>query len=120
MAGGTTVFCLIGELGAGKTTLSQAICEHLGVEDLVNSPSFAIMNEYKASGRRSVYHFDFYRVESEEEAYATGCEDYFFSGGICLIEWPEVVMDLLPSRYLEVRIMHGPESQRTINALKNG
>ena len=120
MGTGIHIFCLSGDLGAGKTALSQAICQHLNVTDLVNSPTFAIINEYGIRGGGQVFHFDFYRINDEEEAYATGCEDYFFSGEICLIEWPDVVRPFLPDSFLDITIELGPNGQRIIKAVKNG
>lgn len=92
-------------MGTGKTTFIKALCEELGVEDVINSPTFSIINEYLAlpSGEH-IYHFDFYRVEKLEEALDMGCDDYFSSGCRCLIEWPEVVESLLPEDVLRVRV----------------
>ncbi len=89
------VLCFYGDLGAGKTTFIKAICRQLGVADEVQSPTFSIVNEYKASGGEPVYHFDFYRLKTEEEAYDLGYEQYLFSNYFCFIEWPEKVEDLL-------------------------
>ncbi|MFN0188378.1 MAG: tRNA (adenosine(37)-N6)-threonylcarbamoyltransferase complex ATPase subunit type 1 TsaE [Bacteroidia bacterium] len=89
------VLCFYGELGAGKTTFIKAICRQLGVNDAVQSPTFSIVNEYKASGGEPIYHFDFYRLKTEEEAYDLGYEQYLFSNYFCFIEWPEKVEDLL-------------------------
>ncbi len=84
-----------GEMGAGKTTLIKSICKNLGVFDEVSSPTFSIVNEYKTVDGITVYHFDFYRIKSIEEAYDMGVEDYFSSGNICLIEWPEKIKEIL-------------------------
>ena len=84
-----------GEMGAGKTTLIKAICKNLGVMDEVSSPTFSIVNEYKTVEGKTVYHFDFYRVKSIEEVYDIGVEDYFYSGNICLVEWPEKIKEIL-------------------------
>lgn len=96
-----------GDLGAGKTTLIKSICKKIGVKDDVQSPTFSIVNEYEALDTL-VYHFDFYRMESEEEAYDIGAEDYFYSGHLCLIEWPEKIESVLPSEAecLIVKIAH--------------
>lgn len=103
--GGSTVFAFYGGMGAGKTTFIKAVCEELGVEDTVNSPTFAIINEYRrAATQAPVYHFDFYRVRDEEEALGIGCEDYLYGGGLCFIEWPERVEGLLPADAVRVRI----------------
>ena len=84
-----------GEMGAGKTTLIKAICNTLGVIDEVSSPTFSLVNEYKTKDEKTIYHFDFYRIKNIEEVYDIGYEDYFFSGNICLIEWPEKIKELL-------------------------
>ena len=101
--GENRVFAFYGRMGAGKTTFIKAICEALGVEDVVTSPTFAIVNEYKAP-QGSVYHFDFYRIKSLREAYDIGCEEYFYSGCPCFIEWPEMVEELLPEEAVKVCI----------------
>ena len=93
-----------GSMGAGKTTFIKAICDVLGVTDTVNSPTFAIVNEYLAANGESVYHFDFYRIKKIEEAYDFGYEDYFYSGNLCLIEWPELIEELLPEETVRVKI----------------
>lgn len=89
------VLCFYGDLGAGKTTFIKAICRQLGVTDEVQSPTFSIVNEYKASGGEPLYHFDFYRLKTEEEAYDLGYEQYLYSNYFCFIEWPEKVEGLL-------------------------
>ena len=95
--GDSTVFAFYGKMGAGKTTFIKAVCEELGVEDVITSPTFAIVNEYRsdASGEL-IYHFDFYRVKKIEEVYDMGFEDYFYSGALCFIEWPELCEEVLP------------------------
>ena len=92
-----------GEMGAGKTTLIKAFCEQLGVEDEISSPSFSLVNEY-SSNVGTVYHFDLYRIQSEEELYDIGYEDYFFSGYLCLVEWPEMAKTILPEKHVLVNI----------------
>tara|TARA_Y100000768_G_C23925021_1_gene657042 strand:- start:429 stop:845 length:417 start_codon:yes stop_codon:yes gene_type:complete len=99
-----TILCFYGEMGAGKTTLIKAICQQLGVEDQVSSPTYSIVNEYLSSSGEPVYHFDFYRIKSEEEAYDFGYEEYLYSGAICLIEWPERIAGLLPESYAKIEI----------------
>ena len=106
------VFAFYGQMGAGKTTFIKAICRELGVPDIVQSPTFALINEYITSGGESVYHFDFYRIKKTEEAFDIGYEDYIYSGRYCLIEWPELVDGLLPEDAVKVRITGNPE--RTI------
>lgn len=100
----TSVWLFIGEMGAGKTTLVKQICHALGVIDQVSSPTFSIVNEYLTNQDETVYHFDFYRLEDIEEAINIGAEDYFFSGHVCLIEWPQVIANLLPDKYMTVEI----------------
>lgn len=99
------VFAFYGKMGAGKTTFIKAICECLGVEDVITSPTFAIVNEYTSyiTGE-TVYHFDFYRIKRIDEVYDLGYEEYFYSGDICFIEWPELIEDLLPENTLKVYI----------------
>lgn len=93
-----------GDLGAGKTTLIKNMCNLLGLKEAVNSPTFSIVNEYKLVENKSVFHFDFYRLESEDEAYDIGVEDYFYEGNLCLIEWPSKIESLLPEKRIEVYI----------------
>ncbi len=92
-----------GEMGAGKTTLIKAFCKHLGVVDEVSSPTFSLVNEYE-SNIGPVYHFDLYRIQSEEELYDIGYEDYFFSGYLCLVEWPEMASGIIPENHISVKI----------------
>jgi tRNA threonylcarbamoyladenosine biosynthesis protein TsaE len=98
------VFAISGEMGAGKTTFIKALCKELGVPDIVQSPTFAIVNEYKRSNGESVFHIDFYRIKKAEEAYDIGYEDYVYSGNYCFIEWPELVEGLLPEDAVRVNI----------------
>jgi len=112
--GDNTVFAFQGEMGAGKTTFIKAICEKLGVEDVINSPTFAIINEYRSNSGELIYHFDFYRIKNEEEAFDFGYEDYFFSGALCFIEWPERVESLLPHDTVNVTIMEIEDGKRTV------
>ena len=95
--GRRTVVAFRGEMGAGKTTLIREICDRLGVADTVTSPTFAIINGYKDRGHRPVYHFDFYRINRIEEAFDFGYEEYFYSGNLCLVEWPEKIEQLMPA-----------------------
>lgn len=101
---GHTVFAFYGAMGAGKTTFIKALCEKLGVTETITSPTFAIINEYRAGDGNSVYHFDFYRIHKLEEAFDFGYEDYFYSGNICFIEWPEQVESLLPENAVKITI----------------
>jgi tRNA threonylcarbamoyladenosine biosynthesis protein TsaE len=108
------IFAFYGEMGAGKTTFIKAICEELGIQDVVNSPTFALINEYTKPDQDPVYHFDFYRLKKKEEAFDLGCEDYFNSGFTCFIEWPELIGDLLPADVVKVKISVKPSGQRLI------
>ena len=102
-------------MGAGKTTFIKALCEELGVEDPVTSPTFALVNEYRsATTAELIYHFDFYRIKKLEEVYDLGYEDYFYSGALCLIEWPELVENLLPGDAVRVRIDEEPDGSRVL------
>ena len=107
------VFAFYGSMGAGKTTFIKAICEELGVEDVVTSPTFAIVNEYE--GKCPIYHFDFYRIKKLEEVYDMGYEDYFYGDGLCFIEWPEMMEELLPEGTIKVQIKENPDGTRTVS-----
>ena len=110
-----TVFAFNGQMGAGKTTFIKALCEALGVSETVTSPTFAIVNEYRADETGElIYHFDFYRIKKLDEAYDMGCEDYFYSGAVCFIEWPELVEELLPGNTVWVDIRVNDDESRSI------
>lgn len=113
------VFVFYGELGAGKTTFIKEICHQLEVVDLVSSPTFALINEYKTIEDQPVYHFDFYRIKNASEAMDIGFEEYIYSGEYCLIEWPENVQKLLPENHVAVRIKEDVEGNRKITAEVN-
>ncbi|MDY0779603.1 tRNA (adenosine(37)-N6)-threonylcarbamoyltransferase complex ATPase subunit type 1 TsaE [Tenacibaculum sp. IB213877] len=112
------ILLFYGDMGVGKTTLIKELCKVLGVEDVANSPTFSLVNEYLTYKGETVFHFDFYRIEEEEEAYDMGIEDYFYSDNWCLIEWPENVKNLLPLNSVEVHITMLDNGQRNIQ-IKN-
>lgn len=109
-----TIFAFRGEMGAGKTTFIKAVCEALGVDEVINSPTFAIVNEYGSANGELIYHFDFYRINSVEEAYDFGYEDYFYSGSLCFIEWPERIENLLPNNTINVHISVNSDNSRIV------
>ena len=115
------VFAFYGKMGAGKTTFIKAICEVLGVNDVITSPTFAIVNEYSLTSHLSpltsdsIYHFDFYRIKKLEEVYDMGFEDYFYSGALCLIEWPELIEEVLPEDAVKVSITENADGSRTVD-----
>ncbi len=128
--GDSRVFAFYGKMGAGKTTFIKAICEELGVDDVITSPTFAIVNEYSlppassggedasslsARSGGSLFHFDFYRIKRLEEVYDMGYEDYFYSGDLCFIEWPELIDELLPDDAVRVTITENSDGSRTVN-----
>ena len=112
--GDRRVFAFYGSMGAGKTTFIKAICEQLGVEDVITSPTFAIVNEYEGK-ERAIYHFDFYRIKRLEEVYDMGYEDYFYSGSLCFIEWPELIEELLPDDAVRVTISQQADGSRLVS-----
>lgn len=113
--GENSVFAFYGKMGAGKTTFIKAVCEELGVEDVITSPTFAIVNEYRSETTGElIYHFDFYRVKKIDEVYDMGFEDYFYSGALCFIEWPELCEEVLPSDTVKVTIVEQPDGARVV------
>ena len=113
--GDSTVFAFYGNMGAGKTTFVKAVCEELGVDDVITSPTFSIVNEYRSEQTGElIYHFDFYRVKKIEEVYDMGFEDYFYSGALCFIEWPELCEEVLPDDTVKESINEEPDGSRTI------
>lgn len=108
------VYAFYGEMGAGKTTFIKSICTVLGVTETITSPTFAIVNEYEKADGNPIFHFDFYRIKDIDEAYDFGYEDYFYSGNLCFIEWPQLVEPLLPENVVKVQIVIEDNEQRTI------
>ena len=111
---GRNVVALYGPMGAGKTTLVREICILLGSEDTVTSPTFALINRYNSAEGNAIFHFDFYRIERQEEAFDMGYEEYFYSDGLCLVEWPEKVEELLPDDVMKVTITPTSNTRRVI------
>lgn len=107
LRGESDIIAFYGPMGAGKTTLIKNLCHRMGVTDEVNSPTFAIVNEYVTMEGESVYHFDFYRIKKLEEVYDIGYENYFYSGNLCLLEWPEMIEPLMPEKFIRVDIALG-------------
>ncbi len=112
---GHTIFAFYGAMGAGKTSFIKAICEELGVKDVITSPTFAIVNEYALPDGDAVFHFDFYRINKMEEAYDLGYEEYFYSGRYCFIEWPEKIESLLPDNCTMVHIEEQVDGTRKVS-----
>ncbi|WP_435254798.1 tRNA (adenosine(37)-N6)-threonylcarbamoyltransferase complex ATPase subunit type 1 TsaE [Tenacibaculum sp. A30] len=113
------ILLFYGEMGVGKTTLIKELCKVLGVEDIASSPTFSLVNEYRTTTNETVYHFDFYRIEDEEEAYDMGVEDYFYSNNWCLVEWPENIKNLLPLDTVSISISLLENGQRNIQLKTN-
>ena len=109
------LFC--GEMGVGKTTLIKALCKELGVEEVTNSPTFSIVNEYLTKNKESIYHFDFYRIEAEEEVFDMGYEDYFYSTNYCFIEWSEKIPNLIPENAIKIVLEQDDENNRLISVV---
>ena len=112
--GENKVFAMFGPMGVGKTTFVKAVCEILGVEDTITSPTFAIVNEYRTNTGDQIFHFDFYRIRKVEEVYDMGYEDYFYGRGLCFIEWPELIEELLPEDTVKVTIEEQTDGSRLV------
>jgi tRNA threonylcarbamoyladenosine biosynthesis protein TsaE len=115
LASGKKHLAFYGAMGAGKTTLIKAICRELGADDLVTSPTFTMVNEYRTAGGETIYHIDFYRIRKTEEVLDFGIEEYFASGSYCLMEWPELIGALLPAATMDIRITVGDGEQRIVD-----
>jgi tRNA threonylcarbamoyladenosine biosynthesis protein TsaE len=116
-AGAEKTFLFYGSMGAGKTTLIKSLCKQLGTDDNIASPTFAIVNEYRLP-KGGIYHFDFYRLKTQNEALDMGFEEYLYSGNYCFIEWPEKIPDLLPLHYVTIKIQVADNNSRTISVAK--
>ena len=113
------IFAFYGKMGSGKTTFIKSLCEELGVEDTINSPTFAIVNEYEDRDANTIFHFDFYRIKSLAEVYNMGYEEYFYSNAYCFLEWPELIEELLPEEHIRVDITEGDNGVRTMAVTVN-
>jgi len=116
LGGSVPVWLFFGDMGAGKTTLIKRLCEQLGVQSPVQSPTFSIVNEYDAAEKGLIYHFDFYRIKTETEAYDLGADEYLDSGAYCFIEWPDKVESLWPETYFSINIQQETDGSRSIQA----
>lgn len=114
------VWVFDGEMGAGKTTLIKEVCNYLGVQDNISSPTFSLVNEYHSDQSDVFYHFDFYRIEDEEEAIHIGVDDYFYSGRLCFVEWASNVASLIPDEYVHIQIEIQSENSRSLTATRYG
>ncbi len=115
--GDNRIFAFYGSMGVGKTTFIKAVCEAMGVQDAINSPTFAIVNEYEDAANNTIYHFDFYRIKDITEVYNMGYEEYFDGHAYCFIEWPELIEELLPREAVRVHIEEDSTGARTINTI---
>lgn len=111
------IFAFYGKMGSGKTTFIKSICEELGVEDSINSPTFAIVNEYEDRNQNTIYHFDFYRIKSIEEVYNMGYEEYLYGDAICFMEWPELIEELLPDETVKVFVEETEGGARSVKIM---
>lgn len=114
-SGDNRIFAFYGSMGAGKTTIINSICEVLGALDIINSPTFTLVNEYKTADGESLYHIDFYRIRKQEEVFDFGIEEYLTGESYCFMEWPELVEDILPNGMVRVRITVGENEERILS-----
>jgi tRNA threonylcarbamoyladenosine biosynthesis protein TsaE len=114
LCGNKKIFAFYGAMGAGKTTIIKAICEVLGAVDIVSSPTFTLVNEYKTSRGETLYHIDFYRIKKQEEVFDFGVEEYLTGDSYCFMEWPELVEDILPDDRVNVKITVANDERRTL------
>ena len=113
-AKGKRIYAFYGAMGAGKTTIIKALCEYLGAADLVSSPTFTLVNEYRTTGGESMYHIDFYRIKKHDEVFDFGIEEYLTGEKYCFMEWPELVEDILPEETVRVRISVEENEERML------
>ncbi len=118
--GQNKILAISGKMGAGKTTFIKALCNVLGVTDVVSSPTFSLVNEYVSEDNGSIYHFDLYRLKKINEVYDIGYEEYFFSDHFCFVEWPELILELLPDSYVYLRIEVCDDDQRLLKLVDPG
>lgn len=116
-AAGKRILAFYGSMGAGKTTIIKAVCNALGAEDLVSSPTFTLVNEYRTLSGDMLYHIDFYRIRKKEEVFDFGIEEYFESGAYCFLEWPELIEDILPPETVRIKINIDANDQRILDFL---
>lgn len=109
------IFAFYGSMGSGKTTIIKVICDVLGVTDIVTSPTFTLVNEYKTSSGEAIYHIDFYRINKQEEVYDFGIEEYLTGDSYCFMEWPELIEEILPEGIVRIRIMVKENEQRNLS-----
>jgi tRNA threonylcarbamoyladenosine biosynthesis protein TsaE len=114
-SGTNKIFAFYGSMGAGKTTIIKAVCEYLGAIDIVSSPTFTLVNEYKTSEGDSIFHIDFYRIKKQEEVYDFGIEEYLTGDSYCFMEWPELIEEILPDETVKVRITVDANEQRILS-----
>jgi tRNA threonylcarbamoyladenosine biosynthesis protein TsaE len=114
-SGKNKIFAFYGSMGAGKTTIIKAICQTLGAVDIVSSPTFTLVNEYKTSSGESLYHIDFYRIRKQEEVFDFGIEEYLTGDSYCFMEWPELIEEILPEETIKVRISVDENEQRILS-----
>jgi tRNA threonylcarbamoyladenosine biosynthesis protein TsaE len=112
--GDKKIFAFYGSMGAGKTTIIKAICEVLGAVDIISSPTFTLVNEYRTSDGETLYHIDFYRIKKQEEVFDFGLEEYLTGDSYCFMEWPELIEEILPPETVKIRITVDDEEQRTL------
>ena len=108
------IFAFYGSMGAGKTTIIKAICKALGAIDIVSSPTFTLVNEYKTLTGETIYHIDFYRIKKQEEVFDFGIEEYLSGDAWCFMEWPEMIEDILPQETITIRLSVGQNEERIL------